>query len=146
MNRCVHGVYLSVSDSLSGLAWGCQQCFPAGHPESGSEPVLPRSNEGLNRRDKKENCKQCGNIRTYFSPNCRHCGAVFPEVELRGIVNPSNITQLGACPNCHSSVHYEVVVHGRVLKSKWQCAECDEIYNAPKRAGEDFNEEVQDSF
>ncbi len=137
-SKCEHGVYFPANDEVN---LGCQSCNPDGLP-AGSEPILPRSSsDGLGRQEKKENCKQCGNIRTYFSPNCRHCGALFPEVELRGIINPSNITQVGACPKCHGTVHYEVIVRGKVLKSRWECSDCGEIYAAPKRAGDELNEE-----
>ena len=137
--KCQHDVYWPSADPVN---LGCQQCNPSGLGNDGSIPLLPRSSsDALGRPDKKENCKQCGNIRTYFSPNCQHCGAVFPEVELRGVINPSNITQAGACPKCHSTIHYEVVRNGKVLKSVWCCADCENEYKAPSRAGDEINDE-----
>lgn len=139
-SKCPHEVYWPAKDSVN---LGCQQCNPDGLGV-GSTPVLPRSSgDTLGRREEpKTNCVKCGNIRTYCTPNCRHCGTPFPEADLRGIVNPSNIKQAGTCPACGSAIHYDVLDKaGKVKKSEWQCADCDEKYPAPKRQGEDSDED-----
>lgn len=137
--RCKHGVYLPPNDQESGLAWGCQLCYPAGHPETeGAEaPVLPRSSgDTLCRRDDARETCSCGNLRTYFTANCRHCGAAFPEDSLRGREQgTANRRQAGSCPECGSTVHYETD-----KKSVWQCADCDTKFKAPKITEEAVNE------
>lgn len=142
-SKCEHGCYWPKNDPVN---LGCQQCNPDGLG-SGSSPVLPRSSgDVLGRRDEvKTNCTKCGNIRTYSSPTCRLCGTLFPEADLRGVINPANIKQVGNCPDCGSAVHYDVLTKaGAVKKSEWQCADCDTIYPAPNRAGDERDDSDED--
>lgn len=126
--KCEHGVYLPAADAASGKSWGCSQCWPDGHPETTQVPIMPRSSaDALGRDSARETCSACGNIRTYFSKNCRRCSALFPEVESHSITTQQNTrTSTGACPNCRSTIHYET---NKV--SKWICADCDTEYTAP---------------
>jgi len=129
VSKCKHDVYLSPSDQDSGLAWGCQQCYPNGHPEVKIEPILPRSSCAVIMQGMVTltNCTSCGNVRTYYSPTCRVCGMTFPEAELRGREGTSNRKQIGVCPDCASTVHYEVP--GKKL---WECCDCGKKFRAPK--------------
>lgn len=118
---CPHGIYNE---------WGCQQCNPA--PElGGAAPQLPRSSSdplNADKTSKLESCQQCGNLRTFFAPACRFCGTAFPIDETTNRVQgTANAHAEGVCPDCGSTVHYEA--RGK----KWQCADCDKIYPAPKR-------------
>lgn len=128
-SKCDHGVYWPAADAI---ALACQLCNPDGMP-TGQDPILPRSSgDTLGRDETRECCTHCGNIRTYFAPNCRHCGLPFPEDDSRGHAQgTANRRQPGACPECSGCVHYETE-----KKSIWQCADCATLYKAPK---EKFN-------
>jgi hypothetical protein len=123
-SKCQHSVYWPASDEVN---LGCQQCNPNGLG-AGEAPVLPRSSsDTLGRSDARENC-ECGNLRTYFTNNCRHCGKSFPEAELRGQSNlTANRRQTGACPECCSTIHYETN-----KKGTWECSDCGTKFKAPK--------------
>jgi predicted RNA-binding Zn-ribbon protein involved in translation (DUF1610 family) len=124
-SKCSHGVYWPAADPIN---LGCQACNPDGLG-GGDVPVLPRSSsDTLGRHDEHETCHGCGNIRTYFSQQCRHCGAAFPDdgARSRG-QETANRLQLGACPECGSTVHYETK-----KKSEWECADCGKKYKALK--------------
>jgi DNA-directed RNA polymerase subunit M/transcription elongation factor TFIIS len=93
-------------------------------------PVLPRSSgDTLGRKDSgRETCRACGNLRTYFTTNCRNCGAQFPDDGLRSRNQATaNNRQAGECPKCGSTIHYDTE-----KKSIWCCADCGEKYRAPK--------------
>lgn len=124
-NKCAHGVYRPSADPI---AYSCQMCNPDGTGD-GAAPQLPRSSaDPLNadKTDKLETCS-CGNMRTYFSKDCVLCGKPFPVDDERGRAQGSaNAHQAGVCPACSSTVHYD---NG----AKWQCADCDTVYPAPKR-------------
>jgi RNase P subunit RPR2 len=78
------------------------------------------------------NCTGCGNVRTYSTTACRLCGTPYPPSDLRGRAQSSaNLKQLGTCPKCSSSIHYETS-----KKTVWCCADCNTEYRAPKRVGE----------
>ena len=129
IKRCPHDIYMPDADAPTGKSWGCTACFPDGHPETTRVPVLPRSSADVLGRDNvRENCSNCGNLRTYFAPNCRHCGALFPDVDVRSVTTQQH-TRLspGACPECRSAIHYETD-----KKSVWLCADCGTEYKAPK--------------
>ncbi len=124
---CQHHVYWPLGDPI---ALACQMCNPDGMP-AGPAPVLPRSSGDVlnsNRTEKLDTCNTCGGLRTFSSPNCRACGTLFPVDDAAGRVQASaNVHAQGSCPNCSSTIHYEVT------KQKWSCADCDTIYPAPKR-------------
>jgi ribosomal protein L37AE/L43A len=124
--KCAHGIYMSGADEAIGKSWGCDACYPDGRPDTES-PVLPRSSgDALGRDSARETCK-CGNLRTYFSKECRHCGALFSDVDSRSITSQQNTrTNAGACPACRSTIHYET---SKV--SIWECADCGTKYKAP---------------
>ncbi len=122
-SKCKHGVYLSPNDADSGLSWGCQQCFPDGHPESTDIPVVIRTEPETVAAS--TNCTRCGCVRTYSSPNCRSCRQPFPELVYDDSSNARN--NPGACPVCGSTSHYETK-----RRSFWQCVECLKEYRAPK--------------
>lgn len=129
MLRCPHGIYMSAVDAAISKSWGCDQCYPDGHPLDGDKsPIMPRSSaDVLSRENARTNCVKCLNIRTYFSPTCRHCGTSFPEVEARSVTSQQNTrANAGACPSCRSTIHYETK-----KVSKWLCADCDTEYTAP---------------
>ncbi len=125
LRGCEYGVYIGCNDTL---ALACQLCNPDGLG-AGATPVLPRSSsDTLGRDDARENCI-CGNLRTYFTNNCRHCGAAFPETDLRGQSDvTANRRQSGACTECGSTIHYETK-----KKSMWECADCGTQFRAPKK-------------
>lgn len=127
--KCEHGVYIPKADESTGKAWHCQQCYPEGHPEEAQTPVmLPRSSSDSGGSSEKKTCAKCGNLRTYFTNNCRKCGAEFPEEDLRGRSDArANRRQQGACPGCGSTIHYDTK-----RKSFWECADCGEEFRAPK--------------
>jgi DNA-directed RNA polymerase subunit M/transcription elongation factor TFIIS len=125
MAKCSHGVY--------GDGWGCQQCHPPGSADFDQPtPVLPRSSaDPLNadKTGKMETCPKCGNLRTYFSNECRVCHAPFPITDERGRAQgTANMHQAGVCPACGSAVHYETK-----KATFWECADCGEEYPASKR-------------
>jgi DNA-directed RNA polymerase subunit RPC12/RpoP len=93
--------------------------------------VLPRSSgDTLGRGDGAHaTCIACGNLRTYFTANCRNCGAQFPDDQRGRGQTTANRRQSGECPKCGSTVHYETD-----KKSVWQCCDCDEKFKAPKLA------------
>jgi DNA-directed RNA polymerase subunit M/transcription elongation factor TFIIS len=124
--KCSHGVYWPASDEVN---LGCQQCNPAGLPD-GPTPVMPRTAADalMQKVVAVTNCSKCGNVRTYSTPNCRVCATPFPEIDLRGIEGPANKHQVGDCPDCGSSVHYEV----KDKPGKWECVECGKVFRAPK--------------
>jgi hypothetical protein len=127
IQKCPHGVYWPAADPI---AFSCQQCNPEG-TGTGATPVLPRSSSdplfAIKTKD-AETCETCGCLRTYFSPNCRACGTAFPITDLRGREQgTANLHNPGVCPGCNSTVHYEIT------PKKWQCADCDTIYKAPKQ-------------
>lgn len=131
--RCEHDVYLSPSDVASGKSWGCQQCYPEGHPETSQEPILSR-NSIETKQLASTDCTRCGCVRTYSSPNCRSCGQPFPELVYDDSSNARN--NPGACPVCGSTSHYETK-----RRSFWQCVECLKEYRAPKGiVGEDTDD------
>jgi len=126
-NKCGHGCYVSPGDTLS---WGCQQCYPTGHPDATATPVLPRSSGDTLGRENGERatCIACGCLRTYFTANCRNCGVQFPDDDACGHgQTTANRRQTGECPKCGSAVHYET---DKI--SIWCCADCGEKYRAPK--------------
>lgn len=129
VSKCVHGIYLTPGDTKS---WGCVQCYPNGH-EGAETPVFPESSgDPLGRDDARTYCT-CGALRLYYTPTCLHCGAAFPEKELRGQRLACNRRVEGICPACGSTIHYETK-----KKSRWQCADCDTEYSAPRlKGGED---------
>lgn len=122
-SKCEHGCYWPSADPVN---LGCQLCNPDGLGV-GENPILPRSSgDPLGRNDEHETCKGCGNLRTYFSKQCRHCGAAFPDDDIRSRgQETANRRQIGSCPACGSSVHYETN-----KKSVWQCADCGTKYPA----------------
>ena len=124
-SKCSHDVYWPSGDEIN---LGCQLCNPDGLG-AGATPVLPRSSsDTLGRDDARETCV-CGNLRTYFTNNCRHCGAAFPETDLRGQSDvTANRRQSGACTECGSTIHYETK-----KKSVWECADCGTQFRAPKK-------------
>jgi hypothetical protein len=125
-SKCQHAVYWPAADEIN---MGCQQCNPAGLG-AGKEPMLPKSSgDALMRGEARETCVGCGNLRTYFAPECRHCGKPFPEDSSRG-VGLANLHQSGSCPECGSAVHYETE-----KKSVWLCADCGAKFKAPKLKG-----------
>lgn len=125
--KCEHGVHLSPGETLS---WGCQQCYPNGHPEVTENPVLPRSSgDTMGRKEsERELCGSCGNMRTYSGPACLRCLTPFPDDGHRGRGQvTANSRQVGACPECGSCVHYDTE-----KKSVWECSDCGEKFRAPK--------------
>ena len=125
--KCEHGIYMSGADAAIGKSWGCCQCFPDGHPETVETPVLPRSSADVLTRDNARETCVCGNLRTYFAKECRHCGAPFPDVDSRAVTSQSNTrVNAGACPACRSTIHYET---NKV--SEWECSDCGTKYKAP---------------
>lgn len=135
--KCSHGIYWPSKDPI---AFGCQQCNPDGMGD-GAIPVLPRSSgdplESHVVSHADDYCTQCGNVRTYSSPDCRVCGKMFPVVELRGQTSASNNRQSGQCPKCNSAVHFETD-----KPSVWECSDCGEHYKAPKRKGDEQSTEL----
>ncbi len=117
---------MSGADAAIGKSWGCNACYPDGRPET-ETPVLPRSSgDTLGRDNARETCK-CGNLRTYFSPTCRHCGTPFPDVDAKSVTTQQNTrANVGACPACRSTIHYETK-----KVSEWECADCGTKYRAP---------------
>lgn len=123
-SKCSHDVYWPAADEIN---LGCQLCNPDGLG-AGEVPVLPRSSgNSLGRHDEaRETCHACGNLRTYFKTVCMHCGAAFPDDNLRGRgQETANRRQVGTCPDCGSAVHYETK-----KKSVWACADCNTEYRA----------------
>ena len=127
--KCSHGVYWPATDEIN---LGCQYCNPDGLGV-GECPVLPRSSsDSLGRFDAHDTCMACGNMRTYFSQQCRHCGAAFPDDDARGRgQETANRKQLGACTSCGSTVHYETS-----KKGEWECSDCGVKYKAPRLEAE----------
>ena len=134
LSKCFHGVYWPAADKVN---LGCQLCNPDGMP-TGADPILPRSSsDTLGRDETRECCTHCGNIRTYFTPNCRHCGGAFPEDDSRGHKQvTANRRQAGACPECFSTIHYETN-----KKSIWECSDCGHKFRAPKFVERDGTDE-----
>ena len=128
MNRCEHGIYISDADLPSGKSWGCNFCYPEGHPETTQAPILPESSgDPLGRDRSRKMCAKCGNMRTYYDKACVECGEPFPEEELRGKRSASGGKRLpGCCKECGSTIHYETK-----KKSIWCCADCGSEYKAP---------------
>lgn len=126
IRKCEHGVYWPEGHEV---AHSCQQCNPGG-TGTGATPVLPRSSSDplfATKTKDAETCGTCGNLRTYYAPNCRACGTVFPPTELRGREQgTANLHTPGVCPNCNSTVHYELST------KRWECADCGTTYKAPK--------------
>lgn len=132
MDRCAHGLYIPEKDRPTGKSWGCQQCYPDGHPEATAVPVLPNvTNRPLafRRSGEVETCASCGNVRTFFSDECRVCRAKFPEQPFDDSDPLSGGRHLiSGCPSCGSNVHYE----GK-RKSVWVCADCGAEYRARRK-------------
>ena len=128
-SKCSHGVYWPAADEIN---LGCQTCNPDGLG-AGECPILPRSSSDvLVRYDAHETCKSCGGLRTYFSQQCMHCGAAFPDDDVRSRgQETANRRQIGACPECGSTVHYETK-----KKSEWECSDCRAKYKAPRLESE----------
>lgn len=124
-SKCSHSVYWPAADEI---ALACQLCNPDGMP-AGQDPILPRSSsDSLGRDVTRECCVHCGNIRTYFAPNCRNCGLPFPDDDSRGQgQETANRHRGGDCSECGSTIHYETN-----KKSVWECSDCGHKFRAPK--------------
>lgn len=129
-SKCEHGVYFPAGDPVN---LGCQLCNPDGLG-AGEAPVLPHSSgDTLHHKTSTVDTCVCGNVRTYSLPNCRVCHRPFPETEQRGrSQTAANSRQAGVCPECGSTVHYEML-----KKGWWCCADCECEYRAPKLRGEE---------
>lgn len=126
MRKCAHDVYWPDKDAI---AYSCQQCNPDGTGD-GPTPVLPRSSSDpltSDKSDKVETCEKCGNIRTYFSKECRFCNHPFPITTNGRQQATANIHQAGTCPACGSTIHFDLG------NGKWECCDCGVTYPGVKR-------------
>ena len=127
--RCEHGVYLPEGQTK---AWGCQGCYPEGHPEvDGQKLVLPRSvnfsaDIDINR------CPKCSGplLSSFGTANVGRCVSCNEDfvIETRNPSARANTKQAGSCPECGSNIHYETSD-----KKFWTCADCANEYAAPRQ-------------
>lgn len=124
MRRCDHGVYLPEGETK---AWGCQSCYPQGHPETTKAPKFNRRSAlDITSSGKLPKCPKCNVPISVALGGCPDCGIA---IENDGDQNlRANNKQQGICPSCSSGIHFETA-----SGKKWECADCGEIYDAPSR-------------
>lgn len=129
MNRCSHGVYLPEGETL---AWGCQSCYPNGHPEEDSQqPIFNhRGALKLTGTGKLPKCPTC-NVPVPVSDKgvCAICSTPFEINEATHL--RANAKQPGICPGCGSGIHFETG-NAKV----WKCADCEQEYPAARTTEE----------
>lgn len=133
MRKCEHGVYWP-EDQL--VAEYCQTCNPATNDLSKPDKKeFPRFNRrgslSMTETGKLPKCPVCAengisSILTVSTGGI--CSVCHSEFVIQAPHNlRANNKQPGVCPECGSGVHFDE--GGR----KWRCADCSNVYRAPKR-------------